>query len=576
MRLINVHTFELARFVDERGLSYAILSHRWQEEEVSFRDMQDLSRAASMKGFAKIKRSCELARARGYDYLWVDTCCIDSDSSAELSEAINSMYRWYESSAVCFVYLSDVDSPTSTSVASTVDEEIQSSLWFTRGWTLQELLAPLQQSFYDSTWRHLGTKESLAPLLSAVTKIDINVFHGGPISSCSIAQRMCWASGRRTTRAEDIAYCLLGIFDVNMPLLYGEGERKAFLRLQEEIIKQSDDQSIFAWPIRRLQQPGLFADSPAAFAYCQSVRTVSNPAYPSCAVTNRGLSATVKATPVIRDTYLVRLDCLNPDLPIEFSSPHTRGPHTMAMFLRRLKEDDQYARVMFQGRTFFQVPELLWSDPATSRDIQVKVRQRMSNEDADLCMSERVQGFRICTPKFFSGSLKDKDLYLESTLYDIDCLEIDSSSSIYKIPSGIRSLAFNGRKMDTSSLSETISIFGGSVTFTLSRKFMHLDLSSYHGVASIMFGFDFWQNPVCLLNPIDFSGFGKAARPKKLSYTGHRLSGLHQKVSLATLMPNKIRLATLQQDLVIRMLPGRLEGSLVWNVYLNVEGRKIE
>ncbi|OBT47876.1 hypothetical protein VE00_01546 [Pseudogymnoascus sp. WSF 3629] len=143
--------------------------------------------------------------------------------------------------------------------------EIGSSKWFTRGWTLQELVAPRHVVFYNQQWEFLGTKETLSKLLSSQTHIDEAILNGESPSNRTIAQRMSWASHRVTTRVEDSAYCLLGIFDVYMPMLYGEGKR-AFLRLQEEIIKRSDDYTIFAWPIRLDDQPGLLADSPAAFA----------------------------------------------------------------------------------------------------------------------------------------------------------------------------------------------------------------------------------------------------------------------------------------------------------------------
>ncbi|OBT60606.1 hypothetical protein VE03_10038 [Pseudogymnoascus sp. 23342-1-I1] len=260
MRLINAKTLELEEIWGENDKAYAILSHRWEGGEVSFQDMQNLALASNMKGFGKIQKSCEQAVEDGYSYVWVDTCCIDKDSSAELSEALNSMFRWYEASAVCYAFLSDVPSNTPT-----MTPDIGSSKWFTRGWTLQELVATRNVVFYNQQWEFLGTKQTLSKLLSLQTHIDEAILNGESLSNRTIAQRMSWASHRVTTRVEDTAYCLLGIFDVYMPMLYGEGKR-AFLRLQEEIIKRSDDHTIFAWPIRLDDQPGLLADSPAAFA----------------------------------------------------------------------------------------------------------------------------------------------------------------------------------------------------------------------------------------------------------------------------------------------------------------------
>ncbi|KAI4276457.1 MAG: hypothetical protein LQ337_002473 [Flavoplaca oasis] len=258
MWLINAHTWKLEEVWSEDVKDYAILSHRWQEEEVSFKDMQNTAMASQKQGFSKIKSSCDLALHNGYDYVWVDTCCINKESSAELSEAINSMFWWYQRAAVCYAYLSDVDSNVN---GLSLEYQLQQSQWFTRGWTLQELLAPNDVVFYDCTWLPLGTKRTLSEVIQRRTRIHERALHGEPLETYSIAQRMSWASHRVTTRSEDIAYCLLGIFDVHMPMLYGE-RTKAFLRLEEEIIKQSDDHSIFAWPIDDREQTGLLADSP--------------------------------------------------------------------------------------------------------------------------------------------------------------------------------------------------------------------------------------------------------------------------------------------------------------------------
>lgn len=233
MRLINTRTRELEEFEGDNVPSYAILSHRWEDEEVLYRDMQLGEQGPPKKGFKKLNMTCDVAAREGHSYLWVDTCCIDKSSSAELSEAINSMYRWYEESALCIVYLYDV--PT---VA------LAQSVWFTRGWTLQELIAPRRAFFFDSSWICLGDKNSLERQLSEITSINSTIIRdSSSVSSVPIAVRMSWAAGRKTTRVEDRAYSLLGLFDVNMPMVYGEG-KKAFQRLQHELVKQSNDTSI--------------------------------------------------------------------------------------------------------------------------------------------------------------------------------------------------------------------------------------------------------------------------------------------------------------------------------------------
>jgi hypothetical protein len=141
--------------------------------------------------------------------------------------------------------------------------------WWTRGWTLQELIAPATVDFYDKDWKVLGIRRSLEDKIAFITGIDIRILRGDDPSSCSVAQRMSWAAYRVRTRAEDMAYCLLGLFNVNMPMLYGEGKR-AFVRLQEEIMKVTEDYTLFAWSSEFDEAPSfalrsLLAQSPASF-----------------------------------------------------------------------------------------------------------------------------------------------------------------------------------------------------------------------------------------------------------------------------------------------------------------------
>lgn len=172
-------------------------------------------------------------------------CCIDKTSTAELSEAINSMFSWYKNAWVCYAYLSDVPDDADLSGHTS---SFALSRWFTRGWTLQELIASPDVIFYSVNWQSLGSKLGLCDLLTKITGIDEEVLKYRNLESTCVAKKMSWAANRKTTRIEDTAYCLLGIFDVSMPLLYGEGA-KAFTRLQEEIMKVSDDQTLFAWDL---------------------------------------------------------------------------------------------------------------------------------------------------------------------------------------------------------------------------------------------------------------------------------------------------------------------------------------
>ena len=273
MRLINTTSLELETFSGEEKPPYAILSHTWLEDrdEVTFQEFQDLSLRPQLQarpGFRKIQKTCQLARDDyGLPYAWVDTCAVDKTSSTELSEAINSMFNWYREAEMCIIYLSDLDggSPISDRKAP---KEMKACRWFARGWTLQELIAPRQAVFYNKDWHAIGRKSDVefANYISDVTEVNVGVLlQLEELADVPVGVRMSWASHRTTKRPEDQAYCLFGLFDVNMPLLYGEGARKAFMRLQEEIIKDSPDMSIFAWTSTDLGHVGMLAPSPLYF-----------------------------------------------------------------------------------------------------------------------------------------------------------------------------------------------------------------------------------------------------------------------------------------------------------------------
>ncbi|KAF7533745.1 hypothetical protein G7054_g6811 [Neopestalotiopsis clavispora] len=267
MRLLDTQTFQVSEFLGGKIPKYAILSHTWDDDEVTYQDIQSLQVARGMQGFTKVEGACQLAGEEGFKYIWIDTCCIDKSSSAELTEAINSMYSWYQKSAKCYAYLADVndiDFPDDTT-------EFEESRWFKRGWTLQELIAPGEVVFHSCNWKRLGDKMELRVPISRVTGIDTSILAGADHKDVCVARKMFWASRRQTKRIEDMAYCLLGIFSVNMPLVYGEGKH-AFIRLQKKIVQKYDDQSIFAWTlpteeINLHQHYGLLAESPAAFKY---------------------------------------------------------------------------------------------------------------------------------------------------------------------------------------------------------------------------------------------------------------------------------------------------------------------
>ncbi|KAL2259925.1 hypothetical protein VTK26DRAFT_6239 [Humicola hyalothermophila] len=368
MRLLKTDTLELVEFVG-RPPPYVILSHTWGPEEVTYEDLMLLPKAilAKKAGYAKLIGCASKAAADGYEYVWVDTCCINKSSSAELSEAINSMYRWYQEAHICYAYMADVSldvqapstgvaspgtqsaqpsrSPTPNELASgrpryhtipsilrdydKLPRTFENSRWFTRGWTLQELIAPPLVEFYAHDWREIGTKFSLRKVISKVTGIDVRVLEGADPSTCHVAERMSWAANRQTTRVEDAAYCLLGIFKVHMPLIYGEGQR-AFHRLQKEIMKTTEDYTMLAWGLSKylsnkhhwkgVQRNNLveprrpLADSPndfelhnrAAWTYSQLIQDAETTVTAECSpslddtpplITSRGLRVSLLLRP---------------------------------------------------------------------------------------------------------------------------------------------------------------------------------------------------------------------------------------------------------------------------------------
>ncbi|KAK7895140.1 hypothetical protein LTR67_005880 [Exophiala xenobiotica] len=317
MRLLHTETLKLEEFGDQNIPLYAILSHTWGKEEISSQDLET-GNLESRRGFSKLKSTCCRAAADGFDYVWIDTCCIDKRSSAELSEAINSMYRWYQNAIVCYAYLEDVHSdPEKGYKLEQMDYEVRKSRWFKRGWTLQELIAPVVLIFFNQKWEQLGTKTSMAAKISSFTYIPQSILLGGELDQESVATRMSWASTRDTSRVEDLAYCLLGIFNINMPLLYGEGER-AFVRLQEEIIKVSTDYSIFAWTTHQeIAWPaqGLLAPDPFAFYHSAGIVPVPASTNPGDAaiVDSEGVHMTLRVRPdnKDKDTYDALFPCTN-------------------------------------------------------------------------------------------------------------------------------------------------------------------------------------------------------------------------------------------------------------------------
>lgn len=410
--------------------TYAILSHRCGDDDVNYEDVrgptaferrlyEDNNSGLSFeevrdrsvrkrKGYSKVVGAMRQAASDGYKYIWIDTCCIDKSNSAELSEGINSMYVWYQKAAICYAILDEVPGRD----AANFEAKFEACDWFERGWTLQELLAPRKVVFLgrisEGAWNMLGDRTSLQHLISERTGIPTGCLTDPKeLQRASIAQKMSWIAGRRTTKPEDIAYCLLGLFSVNMPLIYGEGPR-AFMRLQEEIIKISGDQTIFAWvnigkedtqrpsPVQIFEEMddssfdremqlvpdpdkknsfsipilegyGLLATSHTAFAHSGNFIPWYRPTkiQPPYEMTNRGLHISLDLTPLAgmncRGLFAADIRCSIQNAVDELEP--------LGIYLKKGENPNHYHRVRC-GKLVYDVPE-------TDNPTEIFVRQTM-------------------------------------------------------------------------------------------------------------------------------------------------------------------------------------------------------
>ena len=446
MRLLNVHTLEFREFYDKYIPPYGILSHTWgkAEDEVSYQDFLDLrkrrtsglrstlrrSRKQDCPGFKKIMSCCKIVRERkvfnfdnfrdkrptafyenevkkgpntkeALDWLWIDTICIDRSSSANLSEAINSMYAWYGYAEECYVYLSDVQALTLKENGVDMGA-FRNSRWFKRGWTLQELLASKAKVFCSSNWEVIGwmynhhspnaysdsyksqlssiEQPDLTAHVSDVTGIGIEYLDGSAaLGSASIATRMCWMAGRKTTRNEDAAYCLLGIFDVNMSLVYGEG-RKAFVRLQQEIMRHSGDQSIFFWNYVSYENPdnvpeihrtpiGMLA--PHAGCFTSFATNLGRSEYPF-QITNLGLELRTQTRKIRVFESSINAECCLHIIELNCHAPDSDVPVEMALLECNHHGHSEFYRSRCNDE--FKPHDLLRKFPEDQRDVKKSIK----------------------------------------------------------------------------------------------------------------------------------------------------------------------------------------------------------
>lgn len=423
MHLINTTTLQLHTVIDEEEEEYAILSHRWQDEEVLYDDMRDLSQCrksgkAKLEAFCVEAQRCTTSRLQKFKYVWADTCCIDKRSSAELSEAINSMYKYYSIAKECIVYLFDVHVSLQD---PDFEHQFRRSEWFTRCWTLQELIAPQIVNFYNSKWEQLSDKKGLCSMISEITGIRRSALSGQSLHQFSVAERMSWAAERKATRREDMAYSLMGLFDINMPMLYGEGN-KAYERLQEEILRQTDDETIFAWSLPTTSESSgvsgsLLAPSPAYFRGCQYLMCTSVCQRPaSFTLTNRGISIDLKLA-LINKAELIYLAVLN----ASFEGP-MYAEQCVGIYLKVVRTDEhgliEFVRLLTQDYDLWQgcLSETMGFDPNPHR---VNVRHR---EAKLVLIPEAVYGFE--DPKFDKMNLH-RLFNIKSSDFSSHCIEFE-------------------------------------------------------------------------------------------------------------------------------------------------------
>jgi tetratricopeptide (TPR) repeat protein len=258
MRLLHYDALGRLVLTDFRGKTiprYAILSHRWSDSEILIKDISNGTYKEKEEGYQKLQFCAKQAAQDELHYFWIDTCCIDLWNNNERSKAINSMFQWYKNAARCYVFLSDVSVSTATEPVqrSGWEASFRASAWFTRGWTLQELIAPVLVKFFSREGHPIGDKASLDQLIHEITNIPLAALRNCPLDQFTTSEREGWAGSRRTTEEEDIVYCLLGVLGISLPITYGEGQESARSRLRAEVKAASSVPSIIPFS----QNPGF-------------------------------------------------------------------------------------------------------------------------------------------------------------------------------------------------------------------------------------------------------------------------------------------------------------------------------
>ncbi|KAJ4332716.1 hypothetical protein N0V95_009589 [Ascochyta clinopodiicola] len=409
MRLINSKTLELEEFDYPETPPYAILSHTWGDGELTCHDICSSERVQGKEnGYMKLDNTARLAVEDGLQYFWIDTCCIDKANYSELSEAINSMYNWYREARVCYAYLVDV---VPGEDMFQPNSRFRRSRWFTRGWTLQELIAPREVMFFNGHWKKIGCRKDLPRTISDVTQIPEAYLLGMDIHKASVAQRISWVSQRQITKPEDIVYCLMGLFGIHMPLLYGEREEAAFKRLQMEILKESDDTSIFAWttstsgidPELAIDQTyALLAQSPRLFQHSHDIVRAKLPVLPGyldgirtpIVFDNKGLHISlplrnVKGEPTPAILGCTRAGKLNQLLAIWVQDVSKNGGRYVRicgfelsmLSLVTIHEDFAFRMMSTERRMFTRGPRMLLRDHLglESRELEAVIRSAYSS-----------------------------------------------------------------------------------------------------------------------------------------------------------------------------------------------------